>query len=200
MKRSPPAPPALASWVLELFAVDEELIGDLLEEYRHNRSRRWFWRQTIVAAIGRAAADVRGHKLLAVRALCLGWVLASIAGAIKWPVVRLLSGAWAWQSEMWLNAHMGFPVVPVPILLTTGASAGLTGWVVARLHRPRAMPMLIVYMASVFLFDVAGFVNSLERGVRSFGTFGLVFNSLFPFLLMPACTLFGGLLSDPRRR
>ena len=38
-------PPHLAVLLLELFAGNEPLAGDLEEEYRAGRSRTWYWRQ-----------------------------------------------------------------------------------------------------------------------------------------------------------
>jgi len=67
-------PPRFASWLLERFDVDEALSGDLAEEYRRHHSGAWFWRQTAVAVLRKGSADVRRHKLLAVRACSsVGW-------------------------------------------------------------------------------------------------------------------------------
>jgi hypothetical protein len=42
------------------------------------------------------------------------------------------TGDWAWKSELWLNAHLGFPVIPLPILVTRSVGAVPIGWVIAR--------------------------------------------------------------------
>jgi hypothetical protein len=195
-------PPTVANWLLERFGVDEALVGDLVEEYGRNRSRVWFWRQTLVAVIKKGATDIRSHKLLAVRAVVIGWMVASLVGwTTKQFVGPLLQGSWSWRSEVWLDAQLGFRIIPLPFLMTTAIGAVVTGWVVARLHRPRAMSMLLIYMASFLLFEVGGFVNSFERGLRSFGgIYGLAFNSVFPFIVVPACLLLGGLLSAQPHR
>ena len=195
-------PPKVANWLLERFDADEALIGDLAEEYGRDHSRAWFWRQTVVAVIKKGAADVRSHRLLAVRAVVIGWMIASLVGrTTKQFVIPLLQGSWSWRSEVWLDAQLGFPIVPLPFLMTTAIGAVVTGWVVARLHRPHAMPMLLIYMASFLLFEVGGFVNSFERGLRSFGgVYGLAFNSVFPFIVVPACLMLGGLLSAQPHR
>lgn len=54
---SPPRPPRLAVWLIELFVPDEQassVLGDLLEEFSDVAAksgaayaRRWFWRQTV---------------------------------------------------------------------------------------------------------------------------------------------------------
>jgi hypothetical protein len=195
-------PPKVANWLLERFDVDEALIGDLAEEYGRDHSRAWFWRQTVVAVIKKGAVDVRSHKLLAVRAVVIGWMVASLVGwTTKQFVIPLLQGSWSWRSEVWLDAQLGFPIIPLPFLMTTAIGAVVTGWVVARSHRPQAMSMLLIYMASLLLFQVGGFVNSFERGLRSFGgVYGLAFNSVFPFIVVPACLMLGGLLGAQRDR
>jgi len=189
-------PPRVATWLLERFEVDEALIGDLAEEYGRDHSRAWFWRQTVVAVIKKGATDVRSHKLLALRAVVIGWMVESLVGWTKQLVIPLLQGSSSWRSEVWLDAQLGFPIVPLPFLLTAAIGAVVTGWVVARVHRPHAMSMLLIYVASFLLFEVGGFVNSFEKGLRSFGgVYGLAVNSLFPFIVVPACLMLGGLLS-----
>ena len=49
-------PISLAVWLLRrlrYFEYNEALAGDLQEEFASGRSRRWYWRQTLMA-IGRA--------------------------------------------------------------------------------------------------------------------------------------------------
>jgi hypothetical protein len=195
-------PPGVANWLLERFDVDEALIGDLAEEYGREHSRAWFWRQTVVAVIKKGATDVRSHKRLAIRAVIIGWMVESLIGwTTKQFVIPLLQGSWSWRSEVWLDAQLGFRIIPLPFLITAAVGAVVTGWVVARVHRPHAMPMLLIYLASFLLFEVGGFVNSFDRGLRAFGgVYGLTFNSVFPFIVVPACLMLGGLLSAQPHR
>ena len=47
-----PRPPGLALWLLNwLLPANEPLIGDLIEEFQHRRSRVWFWRQAVAAIV-----------------------------------------------------------------------------------------------------------------------------------------------------
>jgi hypothetical protein len=46
--RPPRLAVALLNWLLP---ENEPLIGDLIEEFEHRRSRLWFWRQTIAAIV-----------------------------------------------------------------------------------------------------------------------------------------------------
>jgi hypothetical protein len=47
-------PPTIATWLLRHFGYgrnNDAIIGDLTERYRQGRSRRWYWRQVLVAMI-----------------------------------------------------------------------------------------------------------------------------------------------------
>jgi hypothetical protein len=47
-------PPRLATWLLTRLGPAfrrESLMGDLLEEYQRDRTRRWYWRQTGAALL-----------------------------------------------------------------------------------------------------------------------------------------------------
>ena len=70
----PTNPPRFAMWLLQHFgpeANQEALAGDLLEGYRHGRSKAWYWRQVL------AAIRWRGHLLRLLWAPCAGWLLSS---------------------------------------------------------------------------------------------------------------------------
>ena len=83
-------PPALALWMLLRLLRGprcEALIGDLAEEYRHGRTRMWYWRQALWAI----AADLRQHPrwrlgLGALRLLLIACLLAGASLGAKWPL------------------------------------------------------------------------------------------------------------------
>jgi hypothetical protein len=55
-------PPRTATWLLQHFGPryqSESLAGDLFEEYQHNRTAAWYWRQTVVAIACGCARCVR---------------------------------------------------------------------------------------------------------------------------------------------
>jgi len=88
-------PPTVATWLLERFLLDPRdtsLIGDLIEHYTQGRSRAWYWRQVLIAIATGCWRDIRAHKLLAVRALAVGWTIILLERWL-WPTVwgRLLS-------------------------------------------------------------------------------------------------------------
>jgi hypothetical protein len=51
----------------------EAIVGDLDEQYGQGRSRLWYWRQVAVAIVVSTFKDIRGHKLLTLRGLIVGW-------------------------------------------------------------------------------------------------------------------------------
>jgi hypothetical protein len=94
-------PPGLAAWMLlRILRAPrcEALIGDLAEEYRHGRSRTWYWRQTLWAI----AADLREHppRRLGLGALRLAMIATLLLGAslgAKWPLfIFALDPIWWW--------------------------------------------------------------------------------------------------------
>jgi putative ABC transport system permease protein len=69
---SPPAPPALAEWILSRLlprGACEAYLGDLEETFRHeilpargiHAARRWYWRETLHAPIGFPSAAPQAH-------------------------------------------------------------------------------------------------------------------------------------------
>lgn len=43
--------PVIAVFLLQRFCRDEALVGDILEEFEHRRSRAWLWRQVAVVVL-----------------------------------------------------------------------------------------------------------------------------------------------------
>jgi hypothetical protein len=65
--------------VLEWFGaanISDPLIGDLLEELRSGRSRLWLLRQVLAAVAGSVVRETAGNKLLSLRALATGMLVA----------------------------------------------------------------------------------------------------------------------------
>ena len=100
------------------------------------------------------------------------------------------------SGALWLTRHFGV-YIPVYFLIEEGVGAIIIGWTVSRLHRPYSMPMVLVYVATVQVFDVGGFLNLFHRGLSEFGVLGLAINSVFPFVIVPLAMVLGGLLSIP---
>ena len=71
-------PPRLANGLLRRLAAGptrESLIGDLDEQFARGRTSSWYWRQVLSAILVTAANDLRDHKLVAVRAVLIGWAV-----------------------------------------------------------------------------------------------------------------------------
>lgn len=58
-------PPRVVTWLLERFGVRESLVGDLIEQYEHGRSLRWFCQQALLAVTFEAVTDVKIRPTLA---------------------------------------------------------------------------------------------------------------------------------------
>jgi hypothetical protein len=75
-----PAPPRLASWLLQRFAFGpqrESLIGDIVEQYEQGRSSLWYQRQTLATVFIGSVTFVRAQPRRALGAFAL-------TGAVLW--------------------------------------------------------------------------------------------------------------------
>ena len=90
-------PPALAVWLLRHLGSGyhgESLAGDLLEEYQHERTALWYWREVCTAIWVARLRSIRMTlarftatamlRLLTEIAILLGVVSASSAGTLTW--------------------------------------------------------------------------------------------------------------------
>ena len=152
-------PPRLSTWLLERFVGGprrESLVGDLLEQYPQRRSSAWYWRQVVTTIVVSVARDISAHKLLAVRAVAVGW----LAYALLSIPVHWLAESVSQQMENWIvtSGHYSFwPVFlagpPLPATLFACIAAAAIGWMVARFHRTHAAAMVCLFSASVLLFE-----------------------------------------------
>jgi hypothetical protein len=88
-------PPALATWLLTRFGVNESVIGDLVERNENRRSSVWFWRQALATIAVCLVRDVRSHKFVTFRAVLAGtlavWVFSWWL-RVPWPLPWALAG------------------------------------------------------------------------------------------------------------
>jgi len=137
--------PFLAAFLLErLGPVDEELIGDVVEEYQSGRSRLWVWYQVFVAISLNVARTLWGHRRRAAGGLVLAWL---VGGSQEY---------WFARSIEWVSSHAdlsgpaGFLFLSVGI----GFSNLVVGYLIGRVCRPFGPQIAIAYVVSVVPFAV----------------------------------------------
>jgi hypothetical protein len=151
-------PPRLATWLLQHLAFcprRESLVGDLIEQYQNGRSATWYWRQVLAAILVGATRDIRAHKLVAIRAVAIGWLLYVL---FSFPINWMSGASRVWVTN-WLvdTGRYSFWWVfwsgQLPGTLLVYVACVVSGWVVARLHRAHSLAIVWLYGASVLLFE-----------------------------------------------
>jgi len=158
-------PPRVAAWLFDRLASGpnrESLCGDLAEQYRRGRSSAWYWRQAIGSILAGTARDITDHKLLALRAVTVGfasmwtfWGLASVPLRVIWVLSNgglYVGGHWMTIDYSWMH-YRGY----LALLLIVVGSAG-SGWIVARLHRDHQTAMVLAFLVTLILAAAAQLV------------------------------------------
>jgi hypothetical protein len=166
---TPLQPPSLATWLLRQFvsgAKNEPLIGDMLEEYRAGRSSFWYWRQVLLAILQSCFKDTRTHKLITLRAVATTFIVYHLL----WMFLVNAAMMQIQSAVFWILAGPnGLPGWPpyfdrLHLLLLTFAGV-LTGWAVAKLHRPYEMTMALVGAIALPMLELPWFIAlSLHDG------------------------------------
>jgi hypothetical protein len=192
-------PPIGATWLLErLYTGDESqsLIGDLAECYGHGRSAAWYWRQVLAAIAVSFCREVRGHILLAIRAVVTGWA--------AFFMFRFISFGMLSRFHLWLHLYH-----KVPLFFAGYGAAPLTflpwalvwvasGWFLASHHRPYAAFMLLAFSASVLFWNLQGLpwtIRLLFDAMSKPRFFPQLAFDLMELTLPPICIVLGGLLA-----
>jgi hypothetical protein len=197
-------PPRLSTWLLERLAPRhkrESLIGDLREQYHDGRSVWWYRRQVLTTIVVGVAADIRGHKLLAVRAVIIGCaaflLLWSSLGALRYALV--ISWDVAPRKPEVLRQAVVYYGVPFEIIMCLGLA--MTGWTIATWHRDCRAAMVILSALSPWPWAISWARETgrlLQAGLWpgwGWGSFrwALLFHSALLFVGYPLCILVGGL-------
>jgi hypothetical protein len=200
---SPIHPPRVATWLLQrlLSAPQRDsLIGDLFEQLHGGRSRWWYWRQAIAAIALGTLRDGRANKLLALRALAIGWVSyflgAFAANALTMTTRMRVSELLAEAGYFSNTGH--FWAARVPGTVFPYAACLVTGWIVGRLHRHTASAVLL-YAATVFLVEYSMVAWLVTQSSRSVGPPASFLFHMSLLLGRPIAVLIGGLLALPRQ-
>jgi hypothetical protein len=133
------------------------MVGDLVERYRTGRSSAWYWRQTLAAILLGVASDLRSHKLLATRALVVGWSLYLLFSfPVNWLtaigrawIMNWLAGGGHYYSSFWSVFWSG----QLPVAFFVYLACFVSGSIVGLLHRGHAAAMVCLYAASVLVFE-----------------------------------------------
>jgi len=185
-------PPTIARWLLNHFGCspnNETIIGDLDERYRQGRSYLWYWRQALVAIVTSFFNEVGTHKLLTLRAIATGWVVAVVsrrAFNLTWEILSALA---SW-SRLWRHGWITI-AVQIPEVVLSGV---LAGWLVARLHRQSQKAMVLAYAA----YFAGGEIISLLPEFLRFRSYPFI--SLISFITLTTVgVLVGGGVFTSRR-
>jgi hypothetical protein len=87
----PTHPPRLAAFLLNLFAVNEPLAGDLHEEYLAGRSATWYWRQVLAAVLLGPTRRVEIHELFAVQNMFMQCVMLALVSVCVVFTVKFIA-------------------------------------------------------------------------------------------------------------
>jgi hypothetical protein len=183
----------------------ESLIGDLKEAYHRGRSPLWYWRQTIVAVLLSSARDVRGHKLIAVRAVVITWMFL-----IPWVFFT----GWAYGStRFWMSAMLKnsaalwdfWGIYQVPLVMSWCLGSAVIGWIVARLNADCRAGLLFVCAMSQLSFSLQwGAGHPLWRlanaGLPFFVTFPVIVQAAGVIVVMPLSLWLGGVAATAPAR
>jgi hypothetical protein len=196
-------PPRLATWLLERFAFGEKresLIGDLIEQHRNGRSASWYWRQAATAILAGAVTDLRAHKLLAIRAVMIGfacmWAFSALSRFALQMLWTLSSGG-VYVGDHWIRLDYGWirHARYFAALLTTMGSAA-SGWIVGRLHREHQAPVVFAFVTSVVvaaMVQLVLLVSIIGWAIRPITQYQHPVAILWFFVVVPASILLGGL-------
>ena len=150
------APPCVAVWLLNLFALEEEgesILGDLLEEFSLLVSksgiafaRRWYWRQTIKTLPRLAGVGFRSAPLLTTTAIAGGFLLRKLIGPVIGPAIFSVL-EWCKVYDRHFAAYLFFASTGIDIAHLLSFLA--IGFVVALAAREREMVATIT-LGSIF--------------------------------------------------
>jgi hypothetical protein len=181
-------PPALAMWLLKRLGSGpnaDAISGDLLERFQERRSDGWYWRQVVIALLVGSWQEIRTHKLLVARAICIGTVASFLLYLAQLTLGSLLIPQWLWTS----------PAFRFAILSLNYPRAMLTGWIVGRLHRPHGFPQVLAFLLWWLLWNAprisALVVNSFDH--ERYGPY--LVGAIEMTTLTALCIVLGGFLS-----
>jgi len=185
----------IAAWLFDRLDLDVALSGDLLEELERGRSAIWYWRQVLIAVWVGILGAIRGHKVMALRAVATGF-------AMEYCFIFL------WEHQSSLFKSHGLPLISIAMWIGNLSLVLLTqttaGWVVARTHRAHHIPMVFVFLTCFFLWY---FGPQLFWAIRMLVDWDRIDPAVHPYVaytfvisfLTVVSVLFGGILANPKK-
>jgi hypothetical protein len=149
--------PALATAVvLRLGPQDESFVGDLVEEYESGRSRAWYWREALSAALLTSVRQIGARPARAFAAILTGWGTSLLLFLLLGDRTAngLAGWLWNWDRQTAYETGVWWPFW-ITASLVSYSGFGLSALAVVRLYRPPAGPMLMAYAASMLLGLIA---------------------------------------------
>src|SRR5947208_7195767 len=122
---------ARAVVVMERFAVDGALIGDLVEQHRAGRSALWLWRQTVIAVAARVASTVPSDPRIVGVAAVVGAAALALPYMwmhFLWHYVVMLDTMWYPRSIDWLARSSPPALWQVVVFVHPWAWTYTAGW------------------------------------------------------------------------
>jgi hypothetical protein len=183
-KRVPP----VAAWILEQFSSDprnENLMGDLAEQFAAGRSRAWYWRQALRAVVGSYFQEAWNHKVIALIGLLVGFFAWELRDVVwLWTRDNTAPPWWLWYWEGWI---------------WTSPATVLVAWAVAYAARDRRNLVMLSFLLSGQLWWWAIRLNTVlspvhQRGIDHFfgGYWGYLQSASAVALWMFVLILTGG--------
>ena len=184
-------PPQLALWLLRRLVPERDaLAGDLLEQ---GNSGFRVWRQVIGAVFYALVAELRGHPIIAARAIVIGGLFVAITTRILFAILALPEWLFATgiapslfrhgvSSPDWMH---GFPAVAIWKSILYAAS----GWLIARTHNRN--PLIVLWSAAfIVCANAVWFVVYMADPRSPYSAAQLIADLL---VLYPLAALCGGL-------
>jgi len=138
----------------------DALLGDLNEERERGRSTAWYFTQILAAVLVGSWRDIRGHKIIAARAIVIGLVaklLLSLTTAALMSVLTgwgfMLGGRWIglpWYFRFPYSSSLEWTVAVVAI----GGDV-VVGWLVVRFNRDHGVGLLLACAVALCLLRFA---------------------------------------------
>lgn len=193
--------PRAATWLLERVGGRsrfEPLIGDLVEQFEHGRSRLWYWRQAVGTVAMALAQPLRLPALSFIAALAAGCALIWLVDAgYPYALQPLQENLSALSLHPW-TAHAILRTAAIAMCgLLSDALILATVWAVTCIHRSHPRALLSLFAAAVTVRYLPGLARLvIHAATDPRFTASLVSRHLH--LMMPVawqalCILAGGL-------